>query len=259
MKIGFYQGHGYLGEIDKNIDLIEKVSKEAKKAKSDIVVFPELFTTGYNLSKALFEEICIAYDFKKILSKLARKEGISIIAGFAHQDQNGQLFNSVGCFDHLGQCLHIHDKAILWGEEKTIFKAGANFESFTFRGITIGMIICFETEFVEPCKILANQGAQIIFSVVSNAHDGYNQNLSDVLVPTRAMENRVFLLYCNRSGKENDYTYTGKSTLANPYGQIIQQCNETQSTLKLIDIDVNEVQQSRDYFSYHQIIKDLNI
>ena len=259
MTIAFYQGSGYLGKVDKNLELIGQTLRKAKDAKADVAVFPELFTTGYDLSKDAFEQIVLAYDFKAILSQMAKQHQIALIIGFAHCDETGRLFNGVGCFDEAGVCLHIHKKAILWGAEREIFSAGEAFESFVFKGIRVGMMICFETEFIEPCQRLANQGTKIIFSVVANADDGYNQNMIGALVPTRAMENRIFLLYCNRSGVENDLTYLGKSTLSNPYGQIIAQCNATESTLKFASINLDEVEQARDYFSYDKIINALDI
>jgi predicted amidohydrolase len=55
MKIAAYQGEGVSGDIAKALDLLQANAAEAARAGAGLVVFPELFLTGYNIGAAVFE------------------------------------------------------------------------------------------------------------------------------------------------------------------------------------------------------------
>ena len=87
-------------------------------------------------------------------------------------------------------------------------------------GIKVSMLICFDIEFPEPARILAQEGVQLL--LVPTALVGLD--MTTITVPSRALENHIFIAYANRSGTDTYQTdgrsanFCGNSLIAAPSG-----------------------------------------
>ncbi len=221
MIAGFLQFNPVFGDIKHNVDnVIQKIVSK----KTDLVVLPELFTTGYQFIskdelKGLSEEIPSGYTTQKLI-ELSKEKNMYIVASIAERDGD-LLYNSAFLTGPDG-FLGIYRKTHLFLEEKQWFSPGdTGFRVWNTPIGNIGIMICFDWFFPESVRTLALKGADII------AHPA---NLVLPYCPdamtTRCIENRVFAVTANRTGRENRgnkgaLEFIGSSEIVSPDGKIL--------------------------------------
>jgi len=236
MRVGFYQFQPTFGEKEKNL---KKVTNELSKVKADLIVLPELFATGYSFQNRkelmnMAEPVPSGLVTETLLA-LAQTKKMFIVAGLAEKVY-AKIYNSSILVCPNGE-VYTYRKVHLFMQEKFLFAPGNKpFSVYTVDNVKIGMLICFDWIFPEASRILALMGAQIICQpanlILPYAH-------SATLV--RALENRVFLILCNRIGEEKRgqkrLKFNGMSQIVDPLGQIIFRAPKNQEVLKIVEID----------------------
>lgn len=218
MKVLINQSTPAFGDVAANLATIERHCLSAKSLKIDVVVFPELFLTGYNIGDmvtALAEEI----DGPSVrsLQKIAATCDVAIITGFAEK-HGTDLYNSAIAIAADGTIVGHHHKVFLFGEkEKLTFRAGTEFPVFELAGRTCGLAICYDIEFPEVPRDMSKRGAEIIFVPTANMEPYFE--VPTTLVRSRALENGVAIVYANICGIERDQRYTGLSGVVLPDGR----------------------------------------
>jgi predicted amidohydrolase len=110
-----------------------------------------------------------------------------------------------------------HRKVHHYHTEKKYFAAGSCYPVFETETARIGILICYDFEFPETARILALKGADFIFVPLANSNQYETDQATYAL--SRALENHVFMVLCNRTGTG----YFGKSCIVDPAGKIIAQ------------------------------------
>lgn len=224
-----------LGDPEKNRRKIARFLELAHNDDVDLVVFPELSNSGYNFSSteqafATSENIPGGKTIK-LLERMAHEYSMYVVVGINERDDNA-LYNSavlVGPEGYVGKYRKVH----LFFNEKDIFKRGNRFYVFDTRIVRIGIMICFDWIFPEAARSLALQGAEII-AHPTNLVLPYWQKMA----PLRALENRVYIISANRIGIEGDLTFTGRSIIVSPKGEIIAEASRTHEEIIYADIDL---------------------
>lgn len=145
---------------------IRKIQDLLQGITADLIVLPELANSGYlyesNESIRPSSEPCNGSGiFLRSLMDIADQTKGIIISGYAERDGN-QLFNSAAAVSS-DSVIANYRKIHLYADEKSLFLPGdSGFKVFTWQGIKIGMLICFDWIFPEAARTLALQGAQII-------------------------------------------------------------------------------------------------
>jgi predicted amidohydrolase len=211
--------------------------------KSDLVVLPELSNTGY-----LYENIQELQPFSESnqgdglflssMAEIAKDIAGVIVTGYAEKDGR-HLFNSAAAVCQDGVIAN-YRKTHLYADEQLLFEPGnSGFSTFEWKGVLIGMMICFDWIFPESVRTLALRGAQII------AHPA---NLvlpfcQDAMI-TRSIENKVFTITANRVGTERlgtkEYTFTGASQITHPKGNVLYRGPKDKTTVHILSIEPNE-------------------
>jgi predicted amidohydrolase len=245
MRVGFFQFDPAFGEVKRNV---EHVLRRLEKTEADLVVLPELFTSGYQFISpkevaGLAEEIPTGYTTKR-LSELARDRGMGLVAGLP--ERSGEhYYNSailIGPKGHVATYRKVH----LFDEEKRWFSPGdGGFKVHRINGVRVGMMVCFDWFFPEVARSLALAGAEII------AHPA---NLilpycPDAMV-TRCVENRVFAVTANRIGAEQRggrrrLIFIGKSEVVDPRGRILVRAESAKETLRVVEINPAEARNKK--------------
>ncbi|MGV8985972.1 MAG: nitrilase-related carbon-nitrogen hydrolase [Cypionkella sp.] len=146
-----------------------------------------------------------------------------------------KLFNAAQCFGPDGHRLGGHRKLIFPpGFEADHFTPGIGCEVFGYCGLTIGMLICYDTEFPETMRHVALLGADLV--LVPTALAAKWKWVADMMIPTRAFENAVFLAYANHAGTENGMEYLGGSFFAAPDGEVIARAGAAPEIV-IVDLD----------------------
>ena len=206
------------------------------------VVLPELFNTGYlfrNMDevKELAESAVSGYTVGE-MKKLAKKQKLNLAFGIA-EAKSRKYYNS-GVFISAKGKVEVYQKVHLFDREKLFFQAGTNtFKTYPIEGGKVGMMVCFDWIFPEVTRVLALQGAQVICHP-SNLVLPWCQEA----MKTRSVENRVFTVTANRIGTEKrgniSLTFTGKSQIVSPSGEILASAGERSESLKVAEIDIAE-------------------
>jgi len=218
-KVGLVQFCPARHAVAHNIAQLEQL---LSGVKADLLVLPELANSGYmyDTSESLApyaEADDGSGPFLAALQRLAERTGGVIVAGFAERAEGG-LYNSAAAVSASG-ILQIYRKTHLYADEKDPFLPGdSGFQVFEYRGVRIGMMICFDWHFPESARTLALRGAQII-AHPANLVMPYCQTA----MVTRSLENHVFSITANRYGSEElngkRLTFTGASQVLDTKGQ----------------------------------------
>jgi predicted amidohydrolase len=237
VKIGFFQSFPQLGRKDENV---EKAISSIRGAKADLLVLPELFSTGYLFEneeelKRSAEFIPKGPTFLK-MADLAAQENVNLVFGMAERD--GEKFFNSSVLVTPGGDFQTYRKLHLFDREKLWFSPGdGELEVFDIGLSKVGMMICFDWIFPEVARILALKGAEIICHPSNLIIPGYCQNT----MITRSVENRVFAITANRTGSEEKkgvkLSFTGNSQIVDPKGNILAKADGCQEGVWTVDID----------------------
>ncbi|MDA8106824.1 MAG: acyltransferase [Nitrospiraceae bacterium] len=255
MKAGFFQFSPLFGDVAGNV---EKVGRALAGKQVDLLVLPELFNTGYQfVSKdevaRLSEEVPSGFTTQKLI-ELSKEKNAHIVAGLAER-QGNVFFNSAvltGPDGFIGRYRKTH----LFFEENLWFSPGdSGFGVWDTPVGRIGIMICFDWFFPESARTLALQGADIIAHpsnlVLPNCPDS---------MPTRCLENRVFAVTADRTGKEQrggkeGLEFIGTSEIVSPSGKVLLRAGRTTEELGIVEIDVTEAR-NKELNRFNNLFRD---
>jgi predicted amidohydrolase len=222
-RAGFVQFCPERYDVDRNIVKVERLLRHVQ---ADLLILPELANSGYMYASprdlASYAEMGDGSGpFLTALRRLAVDTGAAIVSGFAERSVEG-LYNSAAAISPVG-LLQVYRKTHLYADEKSLFLPGdTGFRLFEWRGIRVGMMICFDWHFPESARTLALRGAEII------AHPAnLVMPFCQTAMVTRCLENRVFAITANRYGAETldgkTLTFTGASQMLDTLGRRLLQ------------------------------------
>ena len=218
-------------DMAENLARIEKCVKEAKETKNaDLVVFPELASIGYIRERN--KEFGCSYikgaqkvpgEFTEALGEISSKYDTYVICGMteAHPLIPGTLYNTAVLMDPEGKLVGAHRKVHIPGYEKHYFVPANTTDVFHTDIGTIGMGICYDNQFAELTRTYALEGAEILamlWNMPAFSNDG---GMLHRLTSTRAFENRMFAVSCNRIGESAGMSFFGYSAIADPLGELL--------------------------------------
>ena len=234
LKLALVQTDCVLGDESSNFMKARKAVERARAQGAQLVVFPEMYLTGYALKEEMRKH-AHAHESPLLaqIGKLATENSVAIAMGFPELDRTStKIYNSVYFVDRNGES-KVQRKMHLVRGEANYFEAGEVLEVFETSLLRVGMMICYDLYFPEVARILALNDADIIL-VLSADWYPYDKVVAK-LIPARAVENSVYLAYCNRVGVENGFHFFGRSCIIDPRGDVI--CESADQT----DLLVGEV------------------
>lgn len=257
LKIALAQFNSKILDLNFNKEKMLLMIKEAAFKGADVIVFPELFSIGYNL-EIVGENIDSIIETKNtplVLAacKSALENKIYVIIGVPYKE-NGKRYNSAIIIDKKGNIVDIYKKNNLWFSERKYFDYGDNeFRVYEAEFGKFGVVICYDVDYPETCRKLALNGADIIFVV--SAWDNSYRRLWDVYLPARALENTVYIAAVNRVGVEENLIYFGNSKVYDPTAKLLASAVNCEEIL-YCDIDIQSISKIREEFPYLKEIRD---
>jgi predicted amidohydrolase len=220
MKVSIFQGPMAAGTVEDRLGVMARAAAAAEGA--GLLIFPELFLTGYNIGAENVRALAQAADgpAAQEAAAIARRHGIALLYGYPERS-DGAVYNSALLLGKDGVARANFRKVHLWGEiDKSVFAAGDDPAVVAeIDGVRIGILVCYDVEFPEAVRGLALRGADLI--AVPTAQMQPFEFVSRSLIPTRAYENSVFVAYANHCGAEGALVYTGESCMAGPDGSVL--------------------------------------
>ena len=252
MKIWFLQLDSKFWSIEKNIQQLEK---QLENIQADLLVLPELFTTGYMFQDRLeleqySEAIPDGQTVQKII-RLAKKHNTYLILGMPER-QGTKLFDTtilVWPEGYVGK----NQKKHVFYKENLIFDPGENaYEVFKTPIGNIGIMVCFDYMFPEVYRTLTLKGADILCLTCC-----LKTPPSKVMTVARAnaLSNGVYVIAVNRVGQERWVNFSGCSEIIGPRMEILAQGKENKQDCQIIDIDINAAK-DKTYNEFNDLIWD---
>jgi len=206
------------------------VLAEAREHGAELVVFPELATTGYVTSArddAFAEQLYAASEpvpgpTTDRLAAAAREAGAYVVAGVSqrHPRIPEVLYNTGVLIDPAGEIAGVQHKVHACRDEKEYFVSGDRVDVFETALGTLGLQLCYDVRFPELARVQALAGAELIVSLWASAVQPGRVPIDSIIArcATRAMENALFFAGCNRTGTDHGQVFYGRSAIAGPDG-----------------------------------------
>ncbi len=258
IRAGFFQFSSLFGKIKANVS---RVVERLSELDADLVVLPELFTSGYQFTsrrevERLAEEVPGGYTTRRLIA-LARAKRLFIVAGLPERKGAG-LYNSAILVGPEG-FIDVYRKAHLFYEEKLWFSPGNTYLKVWDIGIArIGMMICFDWFFPEVARVLSLKGADIICHPANLVLP----HCPNAMV-TRCLENRVYAITADRVGFEERggkerLAFIGTSQVVSPSGEVLFRASQDKEEIKILEIDPREARKKA-VNRHNDLLKDRRI
>lgn len=243
MKVALIQMDVALGRPTENraraADLVRQAAMDA-----DLVVLPEMWTTGYCLSELsgnLADREGKPTD--AMLADLARECGV-FLAGSRAVERAGRVFNLATVHGPDGKLLAEYAKIHLvpMMEEPLHLSPGDRFAVADVDGVRCGLAICYDLRFPEMFRTLALDGAAVM--IIPAEWPAVRLHHWRTLMQARAIENQCFVLGCNRVGSDGKNDFPGHSMVIDPWGNVLAEGDEDECII-YATIDLAQVAEVR--------------
>jgi NAD+ synthase (glutamine-hydrolysing) len=257
LRIALAQVAPKLGALDDNLRHHHEVLEAARAQAANLVVFPELGLTGYQLQD-LASEVAMQLDDKRLASLAAATEGLSAVVSFVEESADHRLFIAAALLED-GEIRHVHRKLYLptYGlfDERRFFAPGDVLRATPSRlGVGVGLAICEDFWHLGVPQLLALDGAQLLINPSSSpgrdlaaTHEvGLGTATSwRILMRTYAQLTTSFVVFCNRVGVDESISFWGGSEVIAPSGEPLFSAPLFDEGLFMVDIDLADVRRER--------------
>lgn len=244
VKIALIQMDISFGNPTVNRERVTELIARASSKLSDIIVLPELWTTGYDLARLNEIAETDQGETEALLSELARRYHVNLVAGSIAKKTEEGITNTLVVFNRKGEKVSEYSKAHLFRlmEEEKYLIPGHKKGLFQLGGTSCGGMICYDIRFPEWMRAHVLAGAQVLFIPAEWPIQRIDH--WQTILRARAIENQCFVVACNRVGKDLNNTFGGHSVVIGPWGEIIAEASTGEEVL-YAEIDLNEVEKIR--------------
>ncbi len=245
------------GNKESNVSTGLEMIEQAGSQGVDILVFPELWTTGY-LAGSKFNSLAerIPGPTTKALTSASSEHKIFLVGGSIVEIAGRNMHNTLFVADRTGKIIAKHRKAHLWGQyENKYFKPGDKCTVINSEFGKLGLGVCYDGDFQEYSRALALKGARMFFNV--SAYPDPDQDDWRIFYSCFARQNGFYVVSTNMVGHESGglasdlypegIEFFGESRIIDPYGKTVIQSDPArkETSLYLADIDLDLVEKVR--------------
>ncbi len=232
-----------LGDPAANLQKADAWAAEAKRRGSDIIIFPEMWTTGCdwpNIKTLATEQESVVSS----VAELARKHNIWVNGSMLTLDENDQPTNTSILFDPSGEQAGLYRKIHLFGvmDEDQYLAPGQHLTTVETPWGQNGLSICYDLRFTEMFRSYALGGVNIVYVPAEWPHPRLAH--WQTLLRARAIENQMYMVGVNAVGSDGTYTFFGHSAIIDPWGNTIIEGGEVE-VLLTVTIDITKVAEVR--------------
>jgi (R)-amidase len=235
------------GATDTNVQrVLEVISKRAPD--TDLIVFPETTLSGFP-TRATVADLAQPLDGAALtrVRDAAREARVAVAVGLAERDGK-HFYNTTVLIDEQGELALRYRKTHLWASDVGVFEPGDRYEVCSFKGMTVGMLICYDIEFPETARAVASLGADLL--IVTNGNMEPFGPVHRRAIVARAMENQMFAALVNRTGTGDDnLRFPGESALIDPLGDVVCEVGAGETVLHAT-LDPARLEGAREHYRY---------
>ena len=243
MKLFLAQLNNIVGDIEGNLNKAIDVLQDAKKLDSDLVIFSELFLSGYPPEDLVLKKSFVS-ACKNALDSLitySEEKELGVIIGLPIYEKN-KLFNAAAVIDK-GQLIGFSKKVNLPNysvfDEKRVFNKNNTPEIFNFRGIKLGIPICEDIWMDNVCKELKDQGCELIISPNGSPFDKYKINQRKTIIEDRVTEVKTPFVYVNQFGGQDELVFDGSSLVMNGNKEVVFEAPSWEENTSVVEFNVS--------------------
>lgn len=249
LKLLLVQIEAITGDIDSNIGKVKKLLKNSGETSSDLIIMPELWTTGWdcpNFNK--YSEELYSSKTYNFLKQLAVEYNSNIIGGSSILHKNSEKDrNTCLIFDRKGNLITSYDKFHLFshrGQSEGTYLEDGDSPLIVNTDIgKIGISICYDIRFPEMFRLYAFNEADFIVNMAAWPKSFTDEYVT--LAKARAIENQIYFISSCLTGKINDmFDFSGHSMVIDYKGRFIDKLDREEKVLTSF-IDLNEMKEYR--------------
>ena len=250
MRLAMVQLFSLLQQVSLNVDHAASFIGQASRAGADLVAFPELCITGYdmeNIGKNYYRlGETLNGNIVRLFSAYAKQFHINVLIPLPLKT-GGYLYNSAVVIDRQGHIVGNYNKTHLWGEEKQYFFPGDSYPVYELDFGKLGVMICYDAGFPEVARMLAMQEAELI--VVPAAFAMIHKRRWEIYFQARALENSCFVAGINGVGGAKEPLF-GNNKLFGPEGNLIMEGALHREEMQIAEFDLTQIAECRQNDSY---------
>jgi len=250
MRLALFQMNSVDRSVAENAALFDQACADAKSQNADLIIFPEMALSGYNIGADRIRQLAEPRDGAMIqtLRDMAKRHRIGVLCGFPELDGE-RVFNAAALVDATGAVLSICRKAHLFGDvDRAAFSpADTLCPLVQFGDWSVGLAICYDVEFPELVRAYALAGADVVLVPTANMQPYIG--VATRVVPSRAEENEIYVAYANRVGMEGAFEYCGLSCVIGPDGNEVARAGPSQEMI-FADISKDDIARIRSSVSH---------
>lgn len=241
-------------DADRNVGRIVEFIEEASAYGAKLIVFPELASSGFVVGRDVdfiqqYRRAALSLHDAAVdeLSAATRRHGCVAVVGLLreHPVVPANFCNSAVLFGPEGM-IGVYDKTHIPSEEKHYFHPGSSLQVFNTPYAVLGCLICADSSFPEPARVLALQGAEVMcvsFNRPRLPPPAAATYLS--VVVARAFENQVPVVAANRVGaqewKGQRTEFEGGSCIVGSTGEVLAHAPHSEEDILVADLDFDEM------------------
>lgn len=238
-----------LGKPEQNQKTARTLAAEAAAQGAELLVLPELWSTGYDLARAdAYAAPLDRGDFGH-MATLAQEYGL-YVAGSALEANPGELpFNTAALYGPDGMLKGAYHKVHLWAPlgEAEHMTPGDSLPTFDLAWGRTALAVCYDLRFPEMWRHYADAGALLV--IIPAEWPARRVEHWRLLLRARAVENQFFVVGCNRAGGDGDGEFGGHSAAVDPWARVLVE-GKAEPGLFLATLDLDEVARNRNLFDF---------
>jgi len=247
-KIAAVQTNPKLMSPGENLEGIINAAREAEANRAKLIVFPECALTGYifhSREEALPYAETIPGPSTEKLSSLCKELQVYAIFGLLEKEGD-KLFNAaafIGPEGLIGKYRKNH--LPFMGIDRFVDRGDKPFEVYQTPIGNVGIEICYDIMFPENSRVMVLKGADIL-AVPTNFPQGRGEMITEHVVTTRAIENRVYVVTANRIGNERGNGFSGMSKIVSGSWDTLALASLDKEEIIYAEVDLDVVRRKRD-------------
>lgn len=245
LRVTIAQLNPTLGDFEENLKKAKEALEVAEKDKSDVVVFPELFLSGYPPEDLVMRLSFLKENRESLeeFASLTRGKDTVCVVGFVDSDED--VYNAAAVVKD-GEILGVYRKMFLPNysvfDEKRYFKPGDKLMVLKMGDVRVGITICEDIwNPVEPLASLSlGNNVHVVLNLSASPYYIGKPSLREKYLSVKSYDHHVALVYCNMVGAQDELVFDGGSLVVDAKGNLVARAKFFEEDVLTVDLDLEE-------------------